>query len=49
MPTLTPKRGAKPSPRSALAAASPHVPVIGAPDLPHEAGEDLDVGQRRPR
>lgn len=33
MPVQTPKRGAIPTPRSALAAATPHMPTIGAP--PH--------------
>ena len=36
----TPKRGAAPSPRSALAAATPHTPVVGGPPnfltLPHQ-------------
>src|SRR5947199_3924441 len=31
MPDLTPKRGALPSPRSALASATPHKPTLGAP------------------
>ena len=31
MPVQTPKRGAIPSPRSALAAATPHVALVGAP------------------
>lgn len=31
MPIQTPKRGARPSPRSALAAALPHAPIVGAP------------------
>src|SRR5664279_6400298 len=31
MPVQSPRRGAMPSPRSALAAAAPHVPSIGAP------------------
>src|SRR6516165_1085142 len=31
MPDQSPKRGAIPSPRSALAAAAPYAPLIGAP------------------
>lgn len=31
MPNPSPKRGAKPTPRHILAAATPHVPLIGAP------------------
>jgi len=31
MPVPSPKRGAIPSPRSALAAATPHTPLVGAP------------------
>ena len=40
MPDRSPKRGAIPTPRSALAAAVPHIALIGAPPslimLPHE-------------
>ena len=31
MPVQTPMRGASPSPRSALASATPHRAVVGAP------------------